>query len=267
MMKIEQMRKLILGAGVGLATTVFSTLPTLAQNFTVSPMVTIAEARAGQIKSTININNQGNEPLRVRVYGEDFRYDKTKGFVSIPTHDRSALTYVQFSPRELVVPPGVTRNVRIGAILPPSLPDGEYRAVIFVEDLKERNIKESSGNAIVIKARVASVFFLSKGASKSELQISAASWDNIGKKLNIVVKNNGNQTSYPDINWEIKKDGKEIATNQIKGILVQSQNERETILNGGEKLTALASGNYILSGEIINGKNPKTPFTMNINIP
>lgn len=267
MMKIQQMRKLILGAGVGLATTVFSTLPTLAQNFTVAPMVTIAEARAGQIKSTININNQGNEPLRVRVYGEDFRYDKIKGFVSIPTHDRSALSYIQFSPKELVVPPGVNRNVRIGAILPPSLPDGEYRAVIFVEDLKERNIREGNGNAIVIKARVASVFFLSKGASKSELQISAASWDNIGKKLMVVVKNNGNKTSYPDINWEIKKDGKEIAASQVKGILVQSQNERETNLMSGDKLASLASGNYVLSGEIVNGKNPKTPFSLNITIP
>lgn len=266
-MPTSSFKKLVCGFGIGLVSNIVHSLPTWAQNFTISPMVTITQSQDGQSKGSININNKGKEPLRMRVYAEDFTYERKKGFVSIGNHDRSAVPYLQFSPRELVIPAGVTRSVRISTLLPPGTPDKEYRAVIFVEDLKERDIKSSTGNAVVIKTRVASVFYTSKGDAKSALSIDTAIFDNTEKKLKIVLTNKGKKSAYPDIAWRIEKDGKQVAKDALRGILVQSENEREISLSENGKEVSLPSGNYTVSGEITNGSQKGTPFSVKVSIP
>jgi hypothetical protein len=266
-MQIKQIKYLILGLGAGLISTVIKTDATIAQNFTLAPMVTIAETKSGQSKASINIQNQDKEPLRVRVYAEDFTYDRQKGYVGISKHDQSVIPYLQFSPRELVIPPGVTRNVRVGVTLLPGIPDGEYRAAIFVEDLKERAIKSSGSSNLVIKARVASIFFISKGATSSDLQVNTAIWDNTAKKISISLTNKGRKSGYPDIIWRIEKDGKTIAKDRLTGVVIQSENEREISLKIGDKDILLPSGNYNLVGDIINGGQKNSSFNLKLNIP
>jgi P pilus assembly chaperone PapD len=262
----KHINKIILGLGIGIIANLSTLVPAWAQQFTVSPMVTISEAKSGQAKGSIYVTNKGKEPLRVRVYAENFTYDPKKGFVSISNHDRSAVPYLQFSPRELQIPPGVTRNVRVVTLLPPSLPSNEYRAVVFIEDLKEREVKSNNQNAVVIKARVASVFYISKGTSGAEVQSTTAVWDNSAKKLSILLVNKGKRTAFPDVNWRIEKDGKEIAKDQTKGILVQSENEREIALQIKGKPVSLGAGNYSLVGDIVStGQN--TPFNIKVMIP
>jgi hypothetical protein len=262
----KHINKLISGLGIGVIVNLFNIVPTWAQQFTVSPMVTITEAKSGQAKGSIYVTNNGKEALRMRVYAENFTYDPKKGFVIMGNHDRSAVSFLQFSPRELQIPPGVTRNVRVGTILPPSLPSNEYRAVVFIEDLKERELKTNNQNAVVMKARVASVFYISKGASAADVQATAAAWDNSAKKLSILLVNKGKRTAFPDVNWRIEKDGKEIAKDQTKGILVQSENEREIALQIKGKPVSLGAGNYSLVGDIVStGQN--NPFNIKVIIP
>ncbi len=266
-MSIYSFKNLTYGLGVCLVSNIINSAPVQAQRFTVSPMVTITEARGGQAKGAITISNQGKEPLRMRVYAEDFTYDRKKGFVTIGKHERSAVPYLQFSPRELVIPPGITRNVRVSTTFLPSLPNLEYRAVIFVEDLKERDLKQSNGNAVIIKTRVASVFYTSKGAAQSNLQVSTANWDNDTKKLSVLLTNRGTQSGYPDVNWRIEKDGKEIAKGTMRGILVQSENEREILLTSEGKQLNLSSGNYTFSGKIVTGTGTDSSFSLKFIVP
>ena len=266
-MAISQVKKLCLSLGLSVCTAIGTIVPARAEQYNVAPMVTIATAKSGQAKGSINVTNSGKEPLRMRIYAEDFTYDRKQGFTSTGNHAKSAVPYLQFSPRELVIPPGVTRNVRVGTTLLPSLPDGEYRAVLFVEDLKEQDVKANSGNAVIIKTRVASVFYVSKGATSADLQVNTVVWDNTAKKLNIVLSNKGKKTDYPNINWQINKDGKQIAKDRILGVLVQSENEREVALQVGDKNLSLPSGNYTLSGEIVTDKNKSTPFNVKVDIP
>ncbi len=266
-MAISQVEKLCLSFGLSVFTAISTIAPVKAEQYNVAPMVTIATAKSGQAKGSINVTNSGKEPLRMRIYAEDFTYDRKQGFTSTGNHAKSAIPYLQFSPRELVIPPGVTRNVRVGTTLLPSLPDGEYRAVLFVEDLKEQDVKANTGNAVIIKTRVASVFYVSKGAASADLQVNTAIWDNTAKKLNIVLSNKGKKTDYTTINWQVGKDGKQIAKDRILGVLVQSENEREVTLQVGEKNLSLPSGNYTLSGEIVTDKNKSTPFNVKVDIP
>jgi hypothetical protein len=255
---------------ITLAHTIFLSTITAAQaqNFTVSPMITLAESKGGQAKSSVIVTNNAREPLRLRVFAEDFTYDRTKGFAIIKSHNRSAVPYLQFSPRELVVPPGVTRNIRVSTILPPSTPNGEYRVVLFLEDLKEKQIQNTgNSNPVVMKAKVASVFYISKGSIRADVQANSAIWDNKAKKLALVLSNKGQRSAYPNVDWKIEKDGKEIAKSVIAGVVLQSESDREVTLQNVNNSLSLSSGVYNLSGEISNVDKQKIPFSLKVTIP
>src|SRR4028118_870105 len=112
----------------------------------ISPLVIEVEAKRGQAQGVINVGNSTNEPFRARVYAEPFTYSRDAGFQTLKKGEQADLTpYLQFSPTELNVPPGVERRIRYIVRLPPSMQEGEYRAVVFTENLKE-SINEN-GNA------------------------------------------------------------------------------------------------------------------------
>jgi hypothetical protein len=252
-------------AGIVFASAAFAA-PSQRSSFSISPMVNILDLRNGQAKGVININNKGQSPLRLRIYTENFTYERSQGYVTTDNHPQSAINYLQFSPRELVVPPGVTRNVRVGTSLPSNLPDGEYRAAIFVEDLKEQDVSTSSdGQRISLQTRVASVFYFNKGLTTSDLTMAAATWLSPNKELLMLLSNKGKKTSYPVINWRLEKDGKVAAQDRILGILLQSQTEREFPL----KLSSakLASGNYAFVGEIQETDRKPIPFNIKVAVP
>lgn len=265
MNKASKIKKFCSILGLLTISSLVSAAPSLAQKFTVSPMVTINQVRGGQSKGSISITNDGTEPLRVRAYAEDFVYDRSRGFTIIKAHDRSIIPYLQFSPRELVIPPGVTRSVRVMTTLPSNLADGEYRGVVFVEDLKEKPVTTTNGNQMSISARIASVFFISKGNTGTELQVNGAVWDNSNKKLKILIANKGSRSATSNTEWRITKDGQEVAKyKQPLAALVQAGGEREMLLPN----VSLSSGKYNLSGNISNPSDKKvTPFNLEIVVP
>lgn len=266
-MAFKNITKLVSGVGLGLIASFCTTVPVKAQQFTVTPLVTIGDFKAGQAKGSISVTNKGAEPLRMRIYAESFTYDRKQGFTFTPKDDRSAVPYLQFSPREIEVPPGVTRNVRVAITIPPNLPNQEYRAAVFIEDLKEREIRPSSGNTLVIKARVASVFFFNKGESKASIQLRTVVWDATNKTASILLENQGKQTAYPEVSWSIAKAGREVAKNTIRGVIVQSENSREVTLQSNDQPLSLAKGEYVLSGDIVTKGQKPAPFSVKFAIP
>jgi hypothetical protein len=257
----------LLSSIVGLVNFLAAIVPVKAQQFTIAPMLTITDTTGGQSKNSVNVTNNGREPLRVRMYAESFTYDPKKGFVSTPTNEYSAVPYLQFSPREMEIPPGVTRNVRVSVTVPSSLPNREYRAVVFVEDLKERAVSAGSGQALVIKARVASVFFFGKGQNSSSVKVNTATWDIVNKKLNILLENKGSKTAYPAISWRIEKDGKEIAKSIVGGVVVQSESSREVFLQTNDKALDLTRGEYRLFIELFMAGQKAMPFDIKLLVP
>jgi hypothetical protein len=264
----KQIPALVAGLLLSSACVFLSSSKANAGSFSVSPMVTIADTRSGQAKGAINVTNAGKETLRLRVYAQDFTYTRNKGYVSIPTHDRSAIKYLQFSPRELTIPPGVTRNVRVGVTLPPSLPDGEYRASVFVEELKEQKIEaDTAGTPVILTARVASIFFIAKGGVKPNLQGNSAIWNSEQKTINIVIANQGKKSAYPIVNWKISQAGKEVSNGNILGVVLQSETEREVTIREKNKDLSLPSGSYQLTGEIVNQGQRAVPFSIGVVVP
>jgi hypothetical protein len=247
----------------------FLSAPVFAQavSITVSPMVTITKLKGAQARGSFSITNKSQIPIRTRIYAQDFDYDKDKGYTKTANHANSASPYLQFSPKELVIPPGVTRDVRLNITIPPSKPDGEYRVAVFTEDLTERKITDPKQKYItIVRPVIGSVFFVSKGSVTPQLSAVSVGWNAETNKPRLVLKNQGQASAYPDIDWKLKQGNKEIASHIIQGIVLQSGRERAIDLKIPPE-TKLAPGNYELVGEIDNNDGKKIPFSLNLSVP
>ncbi len=239
---------------IGLATAIGMSLPidrAIAQSVSISPLVTIEQLQGSQNKTTVTVSNNSDKPLRARIVTTDFTYEREVGFKAIPTHSRSAVPYLQFSPREFMVPPGVSRTVRVGFTIPPSLPNGEYSAALYIEGLQEQQVSQTvdgKRSVTTLRPRIASIFFINKGTGKSQLSVTSAQWNSKSKEPVVTLNNQGTTSAYPNLNWTILKGGSSVAAGKLEGIVVVAGKERSMPI----KTAVLTPGSYLLSGEIIS---------------
>lgn len=214
-----------------------------------NPMVIQSEVTRGQAQSVITVTNPSREPMRVRVYAEPFTYDRVNGFVLLDEDSNDLTPYLQFSPREFVIPPDEAQRVRVVGLLPPSLEETEYRAVIFTEALPE-NAEGASGVA-GIQTRIGSTVYFRQPDSAPVFSIVQAQWDSEEEQAQLLVSNAGKATARPNATWTIQRDGTPIAT---------GQSGATTVMEGGDRLiplpylseaqTALPPGEYEVVGEL-----------------
>jgi hypothetical protein len=224
----------------------------IAQSVSISPLVTIEQLKGSQNKTTVTVSNSSDKPLRARIITTDFTYDRDNGFTAIPTHPKSAVPYLQFSPREFVVPPGVSRTVRVGFTIPPSLPDGEYSVALYIEGLQEQQITQTVGgqqSITILKPRIASIFFINKGTGNSQLSVASAGWNSKSKEPVVILSNQGTASAYPNLNWKILKGSSAVAEGKLEGIVLVAGKERSMPI---KPAAALTPGSYLLSGEIVS---------------
>jgi hypothetical protein len=266
--KITNLLTTLVGMSIVSTSSIAVVTPVWAQDISiaVSPLVTLRQLQGSQSRASFSVTNSGTTPIRTRIYAQDFEYDKDKGYVKIASHPNSAAPFLQFSPKELVIPPGVTRDVRLNITIPPSQPDGEYRVAIFTEDLTERKITDPNQKFVtVIRPQIASLFFVTKGNVTSQLSAVSVGWNSDKKSPRLVLKNLGQASAYPAINWQIEQGGKSIVNSEIRGIVIQNGKERAVDLKFDEK-TKLAPGQYKLVGKISSG-GKQVPFALDLNIP
>ncbi|MEH2126168.1 P pilus assembly protein, chaperone PapD [Nostoc sp.] len=252
----------------GLFTLILSPGAAKAQ-MSVSPLVIEAKAERGQAQGMITISNTSKTPSRIRIYAQPFTYSRDAGFQTLSSSPNDLTKYLQFSPRELTVKPGEVRRVRLISRLAPNLPDGEYRAVVFNETLSES--KDAAGNNVTLVARIGVTFYVRKGNLSPQLAIDSASFNPEQKQIQILVRNNGQATVLPNLNWTLRQGQTVIKTGQVDTNAVVANSDRNFLLNYPNKdQPALKPGQYQLSGELFWGedsKKSKLPFNLNITIP
>ncbi len=238
-----------------------------------SPIKIEINSNRGQAQGVINITNSSNETFRARVYAEAFTYHRDLGFQVLPSTPSDLRPYLQFSPRELVVPAGTTRRIRLNARLAPSLPNGEYRAMIFTEPLKANTVTDGNGNTTRIITRVGSALFVRKGDIRPNLVVENTRWEGNAKKLQLLVSNTGNISVYPSIKWTLRQGNTIVKTGEIISVGIVPDSKRNLILNSFQKDELnLNPGEYQLNGELIWGEynssnNNKTPFNFDLIVP
>jgi P pilus assembly chaperone PapD len=235
----------------------------------ISPMVIEVQESEGQSQATINVINNTNTPFRARIYAESFTYEKDKGFNTIPQNSESLVPYLKFSPRELNVPAGVTRRVRLNVQLPPNLPAGEYRSAIFTENLEQQKQTDLKGIVTTITTRIGVTMFVRKGEHAPKLTITTAEWLPAKSQILMTMNNTGKASAYPEVNWTIAQAGVTIKTGRVSATGIVPNSDRTVNINIPKQELKLKPGKYQLSGDLIWGEpDHKTtvPFSVGVNI-
>ena len=150
-------------------------------SITVTP--TKIELNANKIKNNyattaIEIQGSPEKAIRYRAYTDYFEIDEN---AKIKLSDgknnpHNISSKIRFVPSEFTVPPGKSQKVRVNVANIKSLPDGESRAIIYLEDVqpKEINIPNDAGIGaqLVVKTRVAVPIYVDKGnfVKKAEIE-------------------------------------------------------------------------------------------------
>ncbi len=264
------MRGILSGLFIALSSAYCS--PAFAQ-LGMSPLVLQERAQRGRSQGVITLLNSTDHPIRARVYSEPFTYDQN-GFVSLvsdPAGSSADLSpYLQFSPREVVIPAGAEQRVRVLSLFPSSLPDGEYRAAIFAEELAEMTADNASSNraTAAIKVRIGATVYVHQGDLSADLSGQSATLTSDRQTLDLVVTNQGQATARSRVQWQLSQsNGNEMAFGVV---------DEQTVIVGGDRLfslpllDALPSGSYSLQGEIswvMLGEAHRRPFTLPVTVP
>ncbi len=241
----------------------------------VSPLVIQVQAQRGKAQGIIKVKNTTNKPSRVRIYTEPFTYKREQGFQILEQSERDLAPYLRFSPREMTIPPESERRVRLFAQFPPSLPDGEYRTVVFAESLTEA--RDAQQNLVGIVARIGTTVYVRKGDLQPNLEVENAVYDHKEYQINLLVTNSGQASALPQLTWKISQNGKLIAEGETPETTIITEGDRflqilPTIEDekGVPQPLRLKPGNYELSGELIwqiDNKNPNIiPFETNLSV-
>ncbi|WP_448571071.1 hypothetical protein [Trichothermofontia sp.] len=241
-----------------------------------SPLVLQTTARRGEAQGVLNVTNVTDQVFRARVYAEPFTYTDS-GFQTLqPGEAMGDLTpYLQFSPTELVVPPGATRRIRLISHFPPNLAEGEYRAVIFTEALQGDNLTEVATDnttyTVSIKARIGATFYVYQGDLSPALSVEGASWNAERQAMQLLVKNGGGASERPRINWTLKQGGTTIATGTVPESGVIAQTQRQILLPyPAPDQAPPKAGEYQLLGELVwiaADRTRTVPFNVNLTLP
>lgn len=253
--------------GWGLFATLLTSIPAQAQ-VNISPMVVDLQANRGQAQASINVSNNSEKPFRARVYAQPFTYDRVIGFKTLTSSHNDLNPYLQFSPRELVIPPGVTRKVRLITRFPPNLPEGEYRAVVFTEKLDEAT--DSNGNKVNIATRIGATVYVRQGKLFPNLVVDSAAWNQQQKQIHILVKNPSKASATAKMKWTLSQGDKVIKQGNTEANYIIAESDRYIPLNYPQQgEIALVAGEYQINGELSWGENNqnKQKFNVNLTIP
>ena len=164
------MKKKILGLliAIGLSVPAFATI-------TVSPTrieINANKIRNNYVSTAIEIKGETDKPVRYKAYAGYFKIsEKGTMLMSDDENDPCNISKkIRFVPSEFTIPPGKSQKVRVNIANIKNLPDGESRAILYLEDIntKEMNVPNNLGIGaqLILKTRVGVPVYVDKGNFK-----------------------------------------------------------------------------------------------------
>jgi P pilus assembly chaperone PapD len=255
-------RILAIGGALGIGA-----MPMIAQaQVGISPMVIELQESGGQAQAVINVVNNTDREFRARVYALPFTYTQDRGFEVTAENPNSLVPYLRFSPRELSVPAGVTRRVRLNVQLPANLPSGEYRTVIFTENLDRRQQTNQNGAITTITTRIGVTLFVRRGNGQPQIDLVTAQWHPAKQKIILTMHNAGAASAYPIATWKLTLAGQTLHSGQSSPTGIVPASSRTIDLT----LPKLSAGTYRLSGDLAWGQGEQRisrPFSTDVVVP
>lgn len=221
-----------------------------------SPMYLKMESEQGQSKGVLQIGNTSAKSIRVRLSATAFTYNKNGLFRRRANSEgdnrpleKDLTPYLRYSPQEMVIPANSSRRIRLISLLPPSLPEGEYRTAIFAETLQEKT--NSQGYKVGLNLSIGAALYVAKGELEPDISITETNFDAKNSKMKLLVTNEGDATAKGKIKWTLKQNNKEIASGESGGSFLPDS-QTNIILNPQENQNLdLVPGKYQLEGNVI----------------
>ena len=224
----------------------------------VAPMrleINANKVKGNYLTTTINVQGDKHKPMRFKVTKGYFTLNERAELNMVENentkdpHDMSK--NVKYVPSEFNVMPGKSQRVRINIVNLNQLPDGESRAILFVEDVdpKEINIptgREGYGAQLVVKTRLGIPIYLDKGNVQKigEIEYLKIIKQADGLYTEMKVNSKGNSRVRYEGKVQIVKDKKLIDEYRIDGHPVA--HEKYYIAKDKIKTDKLTKGEYIL---------------------
>lgn len=128
------------------------------------------DARGDYLTSSISIQGGDNETIRFKIYPEFFKISQ-QGTMDIIENSDDAnylVKNVRFVPNEFTLQGGKSQKVRLTVSNLKSMPDGESRMVLFLEDVDTKEVYLPSGHKnvstkLLVKTRVGIPVYVDKG--------------------------------------------------------------------------------------------------------
>lgn len=167
---------------------------------------TIIELNANKTKrnyitASFNVRGADNETIRFKVYPSYFEIteDGKMNEISVSNSPNSLVKNVGIVPNEFTLMNGTPQKVRLTIANIDKLPDGENRMVLFLEDVKAKEVLLPNNNSdvvtkLIVKSRVGIPVYLDKGrfvkcANLEDLSIQKDKND-LNLKLHLISKGN-----------------------------------------------------------------------------
>lgn len=248
----------------------------------VSP--TRVEINANKLKSNyvttaIEVKGDSQVPLRFKVYPGYFTIDDKGEVVMVDkaTNDPHDLSKkIRFVPSEFTVAQGKNQKLRINVANINQLPDGESRAMLYIEDVNPKEMNLPTGRAgigaqLVVKTRIGVPIYIDKGkvSKNGEIENFNITKRKDGYYAEFKILDKGNSKIRTTANLQFLQGKKLVEEISLGGKVVGNNNH--CIINQKLNMNKIKdSGEYtvrlVVSYFDENGKKTYLKKETNINI-
>lgn len=210
--------------------------------------------RSNYASTSIEVKGDNVKAIRFKVYPGYFKINEKGEAVQIEqgTEPNDISKKIKFVPSEFTVQPGKSQKVRLNIVGLNTLPDGENRGLIYIEDVQPQLYPVNTGMSgfgaqIIVKSRIAIPIYLDKGKyiKKGEMESFSVTKEKDGQYVNAKIISTGNSKIRYQARIQIYDDNNKLIKEQsILGGVVGDNNYR----NVKEKIDTkdIPAGSYTL---------------------
>lgn len=191
------------------------------------------DAHGDYLTASIDIQGGADELIRFKIYPEYFKISQ-HGTMDIIENSQEAdylIKNVRFVPNEFTLQNGRTQKVRLTVSNLKSMPDGESRMVLFLEDVDAKEVYLPSGKKdvstkLVVKTRVGVPVYVDKGRFVKCAQIEKFDIEKQNNEIKTALKlvSTGNSKVRYTGKAQIIKDKKLVGEYPIKNSVISANN-------------------------------------------
>lgn len=230
------------------------------------------------VTTAIEVKGDSQQPMRFKVYPGFFTINEKGELVMVDNandpHDLSKK--IRFVPSEFTVAQGKSQKVRINIAGLNTLPDGENRTILYIEDVNPKEMSIPTGRAgigaqLIVKTRVGVPVYVDKGRVSKDADVEylniVKGKDGLYTDMKVISK--GNSKVRYSGNVQIVQGKKLIDEYSLAGRVVAGNNfcvDRQKIKTDNIKEAGEYTLRMVLSYFDENGKRKNIKKEANLNI-